>query len=257
MGVRCGEMRYNETVNSQPLNKGKNEMANDVRVENMVQSMMNNSELVDILKAAASNVSVETGDPSFARFIQAMTEVCRQEVKPVFGEIKAAMKPRKEKTPRGDKTPVDNTWRGEQKDLFSGRGRQWIYVPVEAVEAYREGSEVHEFFDEKGKAWVRYAGPRLANGEQMAAFEVRTSGSKVDCSDYIFIKHEEIMAGNLERLEDGKTPHQLGLEETKVESQPEEDTAEIDIQADEVEAEEIPVEMLGDEEEEDLDDSIF
>jgi hypothetical protein len=232
-------------------------MANDVRVENMVQSMMNNSELVDILKAAASNVSVETGDPSFARFIQAMTEVCRQEVKPVFGEIKAAMKPRKEKTPRGDKAPVDNTWRGEQKDLFSGRGRQWIYVPVEAVEAYREGSEVHEFFDEKGKAWVRYAGPRLSGNDKMAAFEVRTSGSKVDCSDYIMIPHDEVMKDELDRLEDGKTPHQLGLEVTKVESQPEEESEAIDIKADEVEEVTIPVEMLGDDEEEELDDSIF
>lgn len=232
-------------------------MANDVRVENMVQSMMNNSELVDILKAAASNVSVETGDPSFARFMQAMTEVCRQEVKPVFGEIKAATKPRKEKTPRGDKAPVDNTWRGEQKDLFSGRGRQWIYVPVEAVEAYREGSEVHEFFDEKGKAWVRYAGPRLSGNDKMAAFEVRTSGSKVDCSDYIMIPHDEVMKDELDRLEDGKTPHQLGLEVTKVESQPEEESEAIDIKADEVEEVTIPVEMLGDDEEEELDDSIF
>jgi len=65
------------------------------------------------------------------------------------------------------------------------------------------------------------------------------------------------MAGELERLEDGKTPHQLGLEETKVEVQPEEESEEIDIKADEVEEEAIPVEMLGDDDEEELDDSIF
>jgi hypothetical protein len=65
------------------------------------------------------------------------------------------------------------------------------------------------------------------------------------------------MAGELDRLEDGKTPHQLGLEVTKVESQPEEESEAIDIKADDVMEEELEVEMLGVDEEEDLDDSIF
>jgi hypothetical protein len=223
----------------------------------MVQSMMNNVEFMDILKATATSVAVETGDPSFARFMQAMTEVCRQETKPVFGEIKAASKPEKEKTPRKERSPVDNAWRDDQKEEFSGRGRQWVYVPVEAVEAYREGSEVHEYFDEAGKAWVRYAGPRIEGEAKMAAFEVRTSGSKVPLKSYIMIPHEDVMLCSIERLEDGKTPHQLGLEETKVEAQPDEDNAAIDIEADEVVEEELEVEMLGDDEEEELDDSIF
>jgi hypothetical protein len=232
-------------------------MANDVRVENMVQSMMNNVEFMDALKATATGVVTETGDPSFARFMQAVTEVCRQEVKPVIGVVKAATKPPKEAKVKTSRGPVDNTWRGEQQDLFAGRGRQWIYVPVEAVEAFREESEVHEYFDEAGKAWVRYVGPRISGDEKMAAFEVRTSGSKVPSKSYIMIPHDEVMAGELDRLEDGKTPHQLGLEVTKVESQPEEESEAIDIKADDVEGEEIPVEMLDDGEEEELDDSIF
>lgn len=232
-------------------------MANDVRVENMVQSMMNNVEFMDALKATATGVVTETGDPSFARFMQAVTEVCRQEVKPVIGDVKAATKPPKEGKVKTSRGPVDNTWRGEQQELFAGRGRQWVYVPVEAVEAYREESEVHEYFDEAGKAWVRYVGPRISGDEKMAAFEVRTSGSKVPSKSYIMIPHDEVMAGELDRLEDGKTPHQLGLEVTKVESQPEEESEAIDIKADEVEEVTIPVEMLDDGEEEELDDSIF
>lgn len=257
MGVRIGEMRYNETVNSQPLDKGKKEMANDVRVNDMVQRMTNNVEFMDILKAAATSVVTETGDPSFARFMQAMTEVCRNDIKSVIGDVKSAMRPEKVKKAKASKAPVDNSWRGAQKEAFSGRGRQWIYVPVEAVEAYREGSEVHEFFDAHGKAWVRYVGPRIEGDVKMAAFEVRTSGSKVPMKNYIMIPHDDVMVDEVDRLEDGKTPNQLGLEATKVEVESEEESEAIDIKADEVEDESIPVEMLGDDEEEDLDDSIF
>ena len=232
-------------------------MANDARVNDMVQSMMSNVEFMDALKATAAGIVTETGDPSFARFMQAVTEVCRQEVKPVIGDVKAAMMPEKERTPRKERTPVDNAWRDDQKEEFSGRGRQWVYVPVEAVEAFREGSEVHEYFDEAGKAWVRYAGPRIEGEAKMAAFEVRTSGSKVPSKSYIMIPHEDVMSRSIERLEDGKTPNQLGLEETKVEAQPDEENAAIDIEADDVMEEELEVEMLGVDEEEDLDDSIF
>lgn len=232
-------------------------MANDIRVSNMVSVMKGSEEFMTALKAVAQATAVETGDPSFARFMQAMTEVCRDDAKVIFGEVKAAMKPPKEGKVKTSRGPVDNTWRGEQLELFAGRGRQWVYVPVEAVEAYREESEVYEYFDAAGKAWVRYVGPRIAGDEKMAAFEVRTSGSKVPSKNYIAIPHDVVMAGELERLEDGKTPHQLGLEETKVESQPEEESEAIDIKVDEVEEVTIPVEMLGDDEEEELDDSIF
>ncbi|NDB66134.1 MAG: hypothetical protein EB168_10805 [Euryarchaeota archaeon] len=246
-------------------------MANNTDLVNNMSSVISaDTAFVEAYTQLANKVALETGDPSFARFMQAMTQISREVIKPEIGSVKAALKPEKVKKPKADRAPVDNTWRTEQKDLFSGRGRQWIYVPIEAVEAFREESNVHEFFDAHGSAWVRYAGPRLSDNVQMAAFEVRTLGSKIDApQNLIYLPHDEIMLNefNLNRLEDGKTPHQLKLEETKSESEDahqDEETAVINLDGggefipnEEINEDSIPVEMLGDEDEEDLDDSIF
>jgi hypothetical protein len=243
-------------------------MANNTDLVNNMSSVISaDTAFVEAYTQLANKVALETGDPSFARFMQAMTQISRELIKPEIGSVKAALKPEKVKKPKADRAPVDNTWRTEQKDLFSGRGMQWIYVPIESVEAFREESDVHQFFDAAGNAWVRYVGPRIEGDDQMAAFEVRTSGSKVPSKNYIMIPHQDVMNGEFSRLEDGKTPHQLKLEETQ--SEPEdthqdEESAVINLDGggefipnEEINEDSIPVEMLDDEDEEDLDDSIF
>ena len=230
-------------------------MANDIRVSNMVSVMKGSEEFMTALKSVAQATAIETGDPSFARFMQAMTEVCRSDAKVIFGEVKASMKPPKEVKSKTSRGPVDNTWRGEQKALFTGRGQQWIYVGLDQVnEVISDDDEVTPFFKDADQAWVRYLGPRIEGDEKMAAFEVRTSGSKIPGGKTIYISHEEIMAGEFTRLEDGKTPAQLGLEETKVASQGEEIEMSSPEEADEVE---VSDELLMVDDEAEIDEDLF
>lgn len=230
-------------------------MANDNRVNNMISVMKGSEEFLTALKAMAQTTAIESGDPSFARFMQAMTEVCRDDVKSIFGDVKAASKTPKEAKSKTSRGPVDNTWRGEQKELFSGRGQQWIYVSLDQVnEHILVDDEVTPFFRDAGQAWVRYLGPRIEGDEKMAAFEIRTSGSKIPGGKTIYISHEDIMAGEFTRLEDGKTPAQLGLEETKKASQGEE----IEMsRPDEVNKVEVSDELLMVEDEEEIDEDLF
>jgi DNA-binding protein H-NS len=242
-------------------------MANNTDLVNNMSSVISaDTAFVEAYTQLANKVALETGDPSFARFMQAMTQISREVIKPEIGSVKSALKPEKVKKPKTDRAPVDNTWRTEQKDLFTGRGRQWIYVPIETVEAFREESNVHEFFDTHGLAWIRYSGPRIVDNTQQAAFEVRTLGSKINApQNLVYLPHDEIMLNEFDRLEDGKTPHQLKLEETQSESESHQDEESAVINLDgggelipneETTEDSIPVEMLADDEEE-LDDSIF
>lgn len=232
-------------------------MSNDIRTQQMIDLISSNEEFLNQFGALAKSVALETGDPSFARFVQAITYVSRDEIKPIFGDIKLAMKPEKVSKSKGPRTPVDNTWRAEQQALFSGRGQQWIYVPIDSVShLLEEDNEVQEFFEAAGQAWVRYAGPRIEDNTQMAAFEVRTLGSKVPMpKNLIYIPHDEIMAGEFNRLEDGKTPAQLKLEEI---SQPVEDKgASINLTEDSDPDVNIDETLLGSDEETEINEDLF
>lgn len=206
-------------------------MSNNNTVNDMIQVMQGNEAFVDMIKQMGIEATTSTNDPSFARFMQAMTEVCRMEVKPVIGEIKASTKVSKPKVAKASSNePVDNTWRDEQKALFSGRGMQWIYVDAALTEPF--GAPTRD-----GKGWVRYAGPRIAGSQQVAAFEVRPEGSKIPSpKDLVFIAHDVIMAGEFERLEDGKTPFALGLDG--------DDAPSIKVEPEEVEVEEVELEHI-------------
>lgn len=236
-------------------------MSNDIRVQNMIALISQNEEFMTAFKAISQHVAVESGDPSFARFSQALIEVSRQEVKPLFGDVKAASRPNKANSPRKDKAPVDNTWREEQKNLFSGRGFQWVYVSLDDVkDVMKEDDVVTPYFRKEGQAWVRYAGPRIVDGVQMAAFELRESGSKHPSpKNLVYISHQDVMDGEFTRLPDGKTPFELGLESDAPRKEETKDEG-IVVHLDgggmpEVMDDEVIEMMQGDEEE--IDDSIF
>lgn len=113
-------------------------------------------------------------------------------------------------------------WKKDQKQLFAGRGQQWIYVDnqkvidlLEEKQLTQEASEYIQLIQEKNKAWVRYSSARVnpLNKKNSAAFEIRYQGSKIPQPDILlFIDNENIVEGLFERLEDGKTPFALGLE---------------------------------------------
>ena len=240
-------------------------MSNQNSVDQMIALLSQNTELMDALKSAIPSIVAETGDPSFARFSQAFTQVSRNELKPLFGDIKASMKPEKESKSKSPRGPVDNTWREEQKQEFSGRGMQWIFMENEIVHQLLDALEENgvdvmdyrEFTTSHGKSWVRYAGPRIVDGNQVAAFEVRTSGSKIPASNqFVYLDHQDVMDGGFSRLPDGKTPHQLGLE---VIAQPEEESEEINLADDSEPTVEVTEDdaMMESEDSEEIDLDIF
>ena len=133
---------------------------------------------------------------------------------------------------RSQRSIADNSWRSVQKAQFKGRGKQWIWVETQVVEpcltAWEdEGEDVSVYrslIAQNGKAWVRYAGPRLLDADAMGAFEVRLSGSTIDHPKHlVYITAASLTEENLSRMEG--TPHSLGLEDMP---EPEEEAAATD-----------------------------
>lgn len=190
-------------------------MSNDICVNKMVESMNNNPQLKAALTLAAGEAVLNTGVPSFSRFVQALAIYSRENIKPQFANVKAGMKADKTQVRSSDpKAPVDNTWRNEQMELFNGRGQKWIYTSVEMVaDVLGDDQASMDYLDacmHRGLAWVHYCGPRIIDGELMASFEVRTDpGARSNTK--IYLSHDEVMAEEFVRLEDGKTPTKLGL----------------------------------------------
>jgi hypothetical protein len=233
-------------------------MSNQNSVNQMIALLTQNTELMEALKSAVPSIVAETGDPSFARFTQALTQVSRDELKPLFGDIKASMRPEKKVRQSADPALAEalKAQRDEQKELFSGRGNQWIFLPLSMVtNVLDESDPVAEFMYSERKAWVRYAGPRTVDGNLMAAFELRNQGSKIPApKNLVYMPHEGVVGVDLNRLPDGKTPHQLGLEEI---SQPEEESDNVEVNmAENVEADE-EIEIVPEETDEEIDLDIF
>ena len=116
----------------------------------------------------------------------------------------------------------NSIWRKEMKSLFSGRGNQWIYVSLDSINPTLEKldssgfntTQYREFICVQGKAWVRFSGPRIIDGNNVGAFEVRLDGSRIDspkCLHYIQV--EDLTITKIERLEN--TPFRLGIEGNK------------------------------------------
>lgn len=185
------------------------------KTQNIIDTLSANEAFINELKSAFQTQVAECGDASFARFVQAITEIARDEVKPAVKAARATAP-----IQRAGSEGVDNTWRSDQKALFSGRGNQWIKVSIEDVQPTLSlfqgvGIDVDDYArwtNNAGYAWVRYAGPRINDGEPSAAFEVRTGGSKIDHPKQLFyMPHDLAMCITAEdRLPN--TPYALGLE---------------------------------------------
>lgn len=188
---------------------------NNPKTQNIIDVLSVNEAFVNQLKDAFSVQVAECGDASFARFVQAITEIARDEVKPAVKAARATAP-----IQRSGAGNVDNSWRADQKALFSGRGNQWIKVSIDDVQPtldrlHDDGVDVMNYTswtNNAGYAWVRYSGPRINDGEASAAFEVRTNGSKIDHPKQLFyMQHDLAMCITPDdRL--ANTPFALGLE---------------------------------------------
>ena len=149
------------------------------------------------------------GMPKVTAFKKHLDQLINTEIKPLCSG--------RGKGP-GHLSNVANNWRSEQKSLFSGRGAKWVKIPLDQIEPTlkkfeKDGidcSEYRAWTTQAGYAWVRYSGPRSMDNVAMAAFEVRTRGSKEDHPKQLHLRYNlDLMAG-IERLEN--TPHAMGLE---------------------------------------------
>ena len=149
------------------------------------------------------------GMPKVTAFKKHLDQLINTEIKPLCSG--------RGKGP-GHLSNVANDWRREQKALFSGRGAKWVKIPLDQIEPAlkkfeKDGidcSEYRAWTTQAGYAWVRYSGPRSMDNVAMAAFEVRTRGSKEDHPKQLHLRYNlELMEG-IERLEN--TPHAMGIE---------------------------------------------
>ena len=116
-------------------------------------------------------------------------------------------------------------WRDLQKAEFSGRGAKWIKITGTLLDLLNmqlnmfeaDGEDVEDYrswINKAGFGWVRYSGPRGTEAEQMLAFEVRISGSKIDHPKHLL----KITVGDWEANSDdhsvlGGTPFAAKLED--------------------------------------------
>jgi len=129
---------------------------------------------------------------------------------------------------RSGKAADGTDWRSVLKARFGGKGAKWVFVPLQEInptisEFESQGincDNFKTFIELKGAAWIRFSGPRIdSNGQQAAAFEVRTGGSKTDHPKQLHMIPLDVLEETIRPMEG--TPHSLKLE---VIAQPEEET---------------------------------
>ena len=142
------------------------------------------------------------GEPKVTSFKRHLDQLINQEIKPLCG--------------RSSKAGVIDDWRSEVKARFSGRGAKWVKVSLEEIASTLEGFDLADcidyryWIDQAGYAWIRFAGPRVANGVKSAAFEVRTGGSTIDHPKQLHYIAIHDLDDKIESLP--ATPHAMKLE---------------------------------------------
>ena len=171
------------------------------------------------------------GEPKVTSFKRHLDQLINQEIKPLCG--------------RSGKTATGDDWRSDVKSRFSGRGAKWVSVSLEEIASTLEGFDLADcidyrhWIDQAGYAWIRFAGPRVANGVKSAAFEVRTGGSTIDHPKQLHYIALHDLDDKISPLP--ATPHAMRLELAT--------TRNVEVEASNdkvVEVEEDYVDMMGD-----------
>ncbi len=140
------------------------------------------------------------GEPKVTSFKRHLDKLINQEIKSLCG--------------RSAKTGLVDDWRSEVKARFSGRGAKWVKVSVEDIlptlEGFDDTGDYMGWIQSAGFAWIRFAGPRVANGSNCAAFEVRTGGSTIDHPKQLHYIPAQLLGDKIEAL--NSTPHAMRLE---------------------------------------------
>ena len=175
------------------------------------------------------------GEPKVTSFKRHLDKLINQEIKGLCG--------------RSAKTGLVDDWRSEVKARFSGRGAKWVKVSVEDIlptlEGFDDTGDYMGWIQSAGFAWIRFAGPRVANGSNCAAFEVRTGGSTIDHPKQLHYIPAQLLGDKIEAL--NSTPHAMRLEVASTPVVEDEKPVEVEVSSDEVvEVEEDYEDMMDD-----------
>jgi hypothetical protein len=168
------------------------------------------------------------GEPKVTSFKRHLDKLINQEIKALCG--------------RSSKTAGGDDWRSELKSKFGGRGAKWVFVSLENIKPTldrlaTEGIDIEDynkFTQAHGQAWIRFSGPRIDNGVQSAAFEVRTDGSTIDHPKQLHYVPVSELDETITLM--NTTPHSMKVEEV---AKPQEVEEEVEVELSE--AEETPV----------------
>ena len=140
------------------------------------------------------------GEPKVTSFKRHLDQLINSDIKHLCG--------------RSAKAGLANDWRSEVKERFSGRGAKWVKVDLEEIiptlEGFDDSGDYMGWIQKAGYAWIRFAGPRVANGMNCAGFEVRTGGSTVDHPKQLHYIPVQQLDEKIQPL--GSTPHAMKLE---------------------------------------------
>ena len=177
------------------------------------------------------------GEPKVTSFKRHLDQLINSDIKPLCG--------------RSAKTGLVDDWRSEVKARFSGRGAKWVSVSLEEIASTLEGFDLADcidyryWIDQAGYAWIRFAGPRVANGVKSAAFEVRTGGSTIDHPKQLHYIAIQDLDDKITPL--AATPHAMRLELATTRDVDNEEPVEIEVSSDEVvEVEDVYEDAMGD-----------
>ena len=163
------------------------------------------------------------GEPKVTSFKRHLDKLINQEIKALCG--------------RSSKTGGDD-WRSELKSKFGGRGAKWVFVSLENIKPTldrlaTEGIDIEDynkFTQAHGQAWIRFSGPRIDNGVQSAAFEVRTDGSTIDHPKQLHYVPVSDLDETITFM--NTTPHSMRVEEV---AKPQEVEEEVEVKLSETE----------------------
>ena len=164
---------------------------------------MSNLENVNLIEQLFQQFIDNGGEPKVTSFKRHLDQLINADIKPLCG--------------RSGKTATGDDWRSEVKSRFSGRGAKWVSVSLEEIAPTLEGFdladciEYRNWIDKAGYAWIRFSGPRIANGVKSAAFEVRTGGSTIDHPKQLHYIARHDLDDQIKPL--AATPHAMRLEE--------------------------------------------
>ena len=188
------------------------------------------------------NQFIESGGaPKVTEFKKHIDRLIKDKIKPLCSS-------------QGKSGSVGGGWRGEQKAKFAGRGAKWVSVSIDEVsstlnrfdEEAIDTSDYRAWIKSAGYAWIRYTGPRIVQGDNMAAFEVRTVGSTHDCPKALHYILDSKLSETIKPL--NSTPHSMKLEWVHNESVTEEHYETCDkVESDEPVNDEGPSEVVEEE----------